>query len=456
MPDARDIDVDVAIVGGGLSGLVAAHRLVQAGMDAVLVLEAKDRVGGRTLNEAAAGGHVESGGQWVGPSQTRVLALARELGIGTFKTYHRGRHVMVLNGQRHTHVGAMPWPFWRCGMDFTQAALKLQWAAWRVHRDTPWRARQARQLDQTSLRDWINRHTRTAEARALFDVVSGLTLGGDPADLSLLGVLQHVRSAGGLAPLLSVQGGAQDSRFVQGSQSLSQALAHRLGQRLMLNSPASRIDWQDGLATVHVGDRRVRARRVIVAMSPPDRQHIAFTPKLPAPEQTVAERMDMFKGLKINVVYRRPFWREQGLSGQALSDAGPAPVTFDNSPHAGGLGALVTFVAGKTGDSSVAPTEHQLNDPVARKAAVLDCLVRYFGEAARAPLDYIEKDWREEPHTAGCIPTWPTGLLTQVGPHLRPSTGPLIWAGTESSHIWTGYMDGAVRAGEEAARLATA
>lgn len=456
MQGTVDTEVDIAVIGGGLSGLVAAHRLMQSGVPSLLVLEAKDRVGGRTLNEAAAGGHVESGGQWVGPSQTRVLALARELGIGTFKTYHSGRHVMVLGGQRRTHRGALPWSFWRPGMDFAKAAAKLQWAAWRVSRDTPWRARHAQLLDRTSLRDWVLQHTRTEEARALFYVVSGLTLGGDPADLSLLGVLQHIQSAGGLAPLVSVHGGAQDSRFVGGSQSLSQTLAQRLGSRLRLSTPVTRVDWHDGVATIHAGEQRVRARRVIVAMSPADRRHITFTPELPAPEQALAERMDMFKGLKINVVYRRPFWRDQGLSGQALSDVGPAALAFDNSPHDGSVGTLVTFVAGKSSDVNVAPTERQLADPAARRAAVLDCMARYFGEEARQPLDYIEKDWREEAHTAGCIPTWPTGLLTEVGPHLSPSTGPIIWAGTESSHIWGGYMDGAVRAGERAAKLATA
>ena len=448
-------DVDVVVVGGGLSGLVAAHRLVQAGVRSLWVLEAKDRVGGRTLNEAAHGGQVESGGQWVGPSQRRVLALAQELGIGTFKTHHRGRHVMLLNGQRRTHRGAVPLSFWKPGLDFAKAALKLQWAAWRVSRDEPWRARQALRLDSTSLRDWVAQHTSTPEARALFDVVSGLTLGGDPADLSLLGVLQHIQSAGGLAALTSVHGGAQDSRFVGGSQTLSLRLAEGLGERLRLRSPVTHIEWEQDLATVRTPSGAIRARHVIVAMSPPDRHRIRFSPALPHAQHALGEGLGMFKGLKINVVYDRPFWRDQGLSGQAVSNQGPAPITFDNSPHDGPHGVLVTFVSGEVADSSVSPTEHQLADAGARRDAVLDCLARYFGEAARSPLDYIEKDWRAEEHNLGCIPTWPPGLLTEVGPRLTPSTGPLVWAGTESSHIWAGYMDGAVRAGEQAARWVT-
>lgn len=316
--------MDVVVIGGGLSGLVAAHRLMQTGVQSLLVLEAKGRVGGRTLNEPSAGApatHVESGGQWVGPTQSRVLALARELGVGTFKTHHRGRHVMLLNGQRRTHRLPLPLSPWGPTMDFVKAAAKLQWAAWRVNRDAPWTSRHAMQLDGMSLREWVCQNTQTAEARALFDVVSGLTLGGDPADLSLLGVLQHLQSAGGLAALISVHGGAQDSRFVGGAQELSLRLAKALGPRLRTQSPVTQIQWADDMAIIHSASGVVRAR--------------------------------------------------------------------------------------------------------------------------------------QEDHSAGCIPTLPPGLLADVGPFLKPRTGPLIWAGTESSHIWSGYMDGAVRAGEQAARAIT-
>lgn len=463
-PAAPDVgeaaQVDVAVIGAGLSGLVCALRLQQAGLDSVAVFEAKDRVGGRTLNQPIAGRHgagrhiVEGGGQWVGPGQDRVLALADELGVETYPSWDQGQDVMVLQGRRRTYHACMPFPFVRPALDFMQAALRLQFAAWGVDRDRPWTAGAARRLDSTTLQDWLNQHVRTDSARTMFDIASGLALGGDPRDLSLLGVLQHIRSAGGLHKLLSIRGGAQERRLAGGAQSLSLKLAARLGTRVYLDSPVDSLRWTPHGALVHAGGRVWSARCVVVAMSPVDRACIRFEPGLPPAQAQLGRRMQMFKGIKVHAVYARPFWRDLGLSGQALGDEGPAPATFDNSPPGGTVGVLTAFVAGKTSYKAVAPTQAQLDDPALRREGVLDCLVRYFGEEARTPIDYIEQDWRSESHIAGCIPTMPPGVLTELGPQLTETTGPIVWAGTESSHVWNGYMDGAVRSGERAAELA--
>ncbi len=106
MPDSRQ--TDVVIVGAGLAGLAAARRLTAEGIDCV-VLEARDRVGGRTLNHAIGDGKiVEVGGQWVGPTQTRVLALMRELGLESFTTYHQGEHVIEYRGGLNRYTGTIP------------------------------------------------------------------------------------------------------------------------------------------------------------------------------------------------------------------------------------------------------------------------------------------------------------------------------------------------------------
>jgi monoamine oxidase len=444
--------VDVIVIGAGLAGLTTAWRLMQGGMRKVRILEARDRVGGRTLTENGASGPMDMGAQWVGPSQHRILQLASELGLRTFASPYRGRHIMLLDGERHVYRGVFPLKRWDVGLDFLQAALRLEWAARKVPVREPWSAPEARTLDHMCLGDWLRQHTRTEGAKALFRVASGLTLGGDPDDLSLLWVMQHVRRAGGFVPLLTVHGGAQDRRLVDGAQSVSQGLARRLSGLVQTTSPVERICWDERGATVQAGGRAWRARQVVVAMSPADRARIQFDPPLPEANAQLHERMSLFKGLKVHLVYDRPFWRDQGLSGQALSDIGPAPVVFDNSRPDRPEGVLVSFVAGKTGADPMLPTSEQLTDATLRRQAVIAAMVRCFGPQAATPREYVEKDWRDEPWSAGCIPAMAPGLITDTGAQAVQAVGPFIWAGTETADRWGGYMDGAVRSGEVAAR----
>jgi monoamine oxidase len=104
----RERAVDVVVVGAGLAGLTAARRLEAAG-HSVAVLEARNRVGGRTVNASIGGGDVvEMGGQWVGPTQDRILALASELGVPAFPTYDTGSNVYLNQGQRSTYPSDGP------------------------------------------------------------------------------------------------------------------------------------------------------------------------------------------------------------------------------------------------------------------------------------------------------------------------------------------------------------
>jgi monoamine oxidase len=454
-PDERaDEHVDVLVVGAGLAGLTAAWRLRQQGVSRLRIVEARERVGGRTLTEVWCDGlPLDLGAQWIGPDQTRITALAAELGLATFPTPSSGRHVMVLDGQRHVYRGLFPLRRTRVGLDFVRAAAQLEWAARQVPAGDPWSARGAAALDARTLGEWLDGRLRTPQARALFDILSGLTLGGDPADLSLLWVLQHLRSAGGLSPLITVQGGAQDRRFLEGAQAVCQRLAHHLSPWLMLGAPVRRVVWQgDAGARVLCGERWIAARRVIVAMSPNDRQRLCFEPALPAPIEALQARMSLFKGIKVQAVYERPFWRDAGLSGQSLNDRGIAPLSFDNSHPHRPEGVLVTFVVGKSGPGPLMPSEAQLADPAMRRTGVLASLCEAFGPAAAHPLAVVEQDWREEAWSSGCIPAMAPGVLTATGAAAQADVGPLIWAGTEMAHRWGGYMDGAVRSGERAAQ----
>jgi hypothetical protein len=231
----RDADTDVVVVGAGLAGLCAARDLTAAGRS-VVVLEARDRVGGRTLNhplgDAYPGVIVEAGGQWIGPGQDRLAALAASLGIETFATHGEGEHLIELDGRVRRYRGAIPRISPVVLADFEQARIRLDAMARRVPLAAPWAAARARRWDGQTFETWIRRNVATRGGRALYAGVTEGVWAAEPADVSLLHWLFYARSAGGVERLISTEGGAQQDRFVGGSQRIALALAEGLPVRL--------------------------------------------------------------------------------------------------------------------------------------------------------------------------------------------------------------------------------
>ena len=121
-------------------------------------------------------------------------------------------------------------------------------------------------------------------------------------------------------------------------------------------------------------------------------------------------------------------------------------ITFDNSPESGKPGVLLGFIEGDEGRIWGRRSQQE------RRAAVLTCLVRYFGEKAGQPYEYLEQNWADEEYTRGCYAgIMPPGVWTAYGEALRAPIGRLHWAGTETATVWNGYMDGAIQSGERAA-----
>jgi monoamine oxidase len=289
------------------------------------------------------------------------------------------------------------------------------------------------------------------EAMAVFASVSDLW-GAEPRDVSLLFVLFYIAAAGNeqtpgtLDRLMTVRDGAQELRFVGGSQVLAQRMASALGDRLILSAPVRGIDSTGGMVRVIADGHVVEARRVIVAVPPALAAGIQYAPKLPTPRAQLLQRLPMGSLMKAEAVYDRPFWRDAGLSGVSLVGGGPIHSTFDNTPPGGSPGVFFGFIGGEDA------RPWSLRPAAERRAAVLRDFAAIIGEAALTPRDYFEVDWpSEEWSRGGPVAYAPPGVLLDYGAAIREPSGPIHWAGTETATYWNGYMEGAVRSGERAA-----
>ena len=441
-------EADLVVVGAGLAGLTAAREAVAAGAS-VVVIEARDRVGGRVLNHDIGGGAVvELGGQWIGPTQDRLASLADELGVETFPTHDEGENVIEYSGSLRRYSGTIPRINPLVLLDVQRAQRKLNRLARRVPLEAPWRATDAKRLDAQTAATWMRRNLATRPGRALLELGIEAVWAAEPEDLSLLHLLFYIHSAGALEILFDTEGGAQQDRFVGGSQLVALRMAERLGaERLALGAPVRRIEHGADGVTVHADGAVARGGRAIVALAPPLAGRIAYDPPLPGYRDQLTQRMPLGTVGKCMAIFDEPFWRAEGLSGQGTSDTGPVKLTYDNSPPNGSPGVLLGFLEGRHARDlgRLAADE--------RRAAVLDCFARLFGPRAARPDAYVERLWAEEEWTRGCYGChMPTGAWTSYGPALREPIGPLHWAGAECATVWNGYMDGAVRSGQHTAR----
>lgn len=439
--------MDVIVIGAGLAGLTAARELVKQGLT-VIVLEARERVGGRTLSHTTSlGDVVDLGAQWIGPTQRRIEALCAELGVETFPQHNEGMKILSLGGSISTYKRSIPsLPLFSL-LSLDRTIRRLDALCKEVPLDAPERAPRAAEWDGMTVESWKRANVSTWRTRAVIDVAVGAVFAAEPSEISFLHFLFYLRSGGGLLRLTEITNGAQQTRLVTGAQSIAQRMAEGLGDRVVLGAPVRSIT-QDGEGIAVRTDRGEHLGRYgIAAIAPALAGRIAYDPPLPAVRDQLTQRMPLGSVTKCVALYKKPFWRERGLSGEAVVDRGPIKVVFDDSPADGSHGALLGFMVGS---DARAWGQRSLE---ARRAAVLGELARLFGGEAEACVEYIEKDWGAEEWSRGCFAgLMPPGALTSFRSALREPVGRIHWAGTETALEWNGYMDGAVESGERAAR----
>lgn len=436
--------VDVAIVGAGFAGLSAAERLVSMGLT-VRVIEGRDRVGGRSLSGEVAGVKVDLGATWVSRRHTAIRSLADRVGCTTTAQFAHGRNVLWMAGKRRTYSSTIPKVSPAALLDMARVQTALEKLVATIDVDAAWETTEASRLDAISFGEWLDRKHALSGTRALMTVVSKVQWGCSPGDVSLLHALRYIRAAGGVDHMLDVAGGQQEERYVETTQEIAQRVAERLGGSVVVGTPVRRITQDDTGVTVRTDSDVIHASYAIVTAAPAHRADIDFEPALAEQAEGLARTWRMGALSKAFVAYDEPFWRTDGLSGEAVTDTGTVFITFDVSPGPDGPGVLMAFCDPRVFDGF---------GPEIRRSQVIKQLVDLYGAQAGSPIDYVDHAWGSEPFAPG-------GPNPAVAPHatvtygwaLTEPHGRVHWAGTETAGEWAGCMNGAVLTGQRAAEL---
>jgi monoamine oxidase len=440
------IEADVCVVGAGYAGLTAAWRLQQAG-HATCVLEARDRIGGRVWTDRLEDGTpIDRGAGWLAPYHDAALRVAAELGVSTYKTWVKGKHLLVDGDRLRRYTGLIP-------KISPAAVLSIAWSQARTDRrakkvpvDAPWDARRAQEWDAQTVADHLERSgIRTQIGRDLYEMAVRGLFTGDLADTSYLHLLWLVRAHHSLNNLFSIEKGSQENLVVGGAGTMAARMADQLGASVRRSAPVRRVAQTADRVTVEAEGVTVVARHAIVTAPPALVLEIDFDPVLPP------DRLELYRAAvagpesKTLVVYDEPFWRGEGWSGQSAGPHSAAEVTLDASPVTGTPGVLASFCFGEVA------TKVDGLDPEERRRLLLEALRTRFGPRAADPVEIIETPWWQQEWTRGCsMAHLPPGVLTRLGPLLRTPFGRVHWAGTETSTVSHGAIDGAIRSGERA------
>ncbi|XP_033759978.1 amine oxidase [flavin-containing]-like isoform X2 [Pecten maximus] len=448
-------EVDVVVIGAGLSGLSAAKLLDETGLS-VVVLEARDRVGGRTFTEHNdTVNYVDFGGAYVGPTQNRILRLADEFGVETYLTNEVEDLVYYKHGKSYRFQDAFP-PMgsFLATLDMNNIFRKMDTMGEEIPADAPWMAPHAEEWDSMTVQEFFDKNVWTKEVHYQAADYVRLNVTCEPYECSLLWFLWYTSICGFSARIQSTENGAQERKFVGGSQQISKCMAKKLGKdKVLLSHPVCKISQNsNGAKVTDIHGNHYQGRYVIVATPLPLQNKITYEPSLPALRNQLIQRVPMGSVIKTFVYYKTPFWREKGYCGSSaiVDDEGIIGFSMDDVKPGDNhdLPALMGFILADKARTLCSLTKEE------RKQRISKLYSKVFqSQDALHPVHYEEKNWMEEQWSGGCYTVMmPPGLLTKFGRELRKPIDRIHFAGTETATQWSGYMEGAVQAGERAAR----